>query len=129
VFTLDPYLDAGIGKSNEKDGALLNFSGGINMQATFNKNFSFNLGVITNVNEYPKYIDSTILSKYDKYDSSSNKYIIPGENAGSLNKSNRFTYTNFNFNLTLAPSKYFLIAGGYGKNFSGRRLPQPDAFR
>lgn len=119
VFTIDPYLDAGIGKSNEKDGALLNFSGGVNMQAAFNKNFSFNLGVITNVNEYPKYIDSAILSKYDKYDSASNKYIIPGENTGSLTKSNRFTYTNFNFNLTYTPSKYFLIAGGYGKNFLG----------
>ena len=119
VFAIDPYLNAGIGKSNEKDGALLNFSGGVNMQAVVNKNFSFSLGVITNVNEYPKYIDSTILSKYDKYDSSSNKYIIPGENAGSLTKSNRFTYTNFNFNLTYTPSKYFLIAGGYGKNFLG----------
>jgi hypothetical protein len=119
VFTLDPYIDAGIGKSSEKDNALTNFSAGINMQAVFNNKFSFNLGVITNVNQYPKYLDSVIFSKYDHFNLSSNKYIIPGENAGKLNNNNRFTYTNFNFNLTYTPNKYFLIAGGYGKNFLG----------
>jgi hypothetical protein len=84
----------------------------------FNNKFSFNLAVITNINQYPKYLDSVIFSKYDKSDPSSNKYIIPGENAAKLNN-NRFAYTNFNFNLTYTPSKHFLIAGGYGKNFLG----------
>lgn len=119
VFTLDPYVDASIGKSNEKNGVLTDFSAGINMQGVFNKKFSFNLGVITNVNQYPKYLDSIILSKYNRLNPSSNKYIIPGENAAKLNNNNRFAYTNFNFNLTYTPSKYFLIAAGYGKNFLG----------
>jgi hypothetical protein len=119
VFTLDPYIDATIGKSNVKNNVLTDFSGGINMQGVFNNKFSFNLGVITSVNQYPKYIDSVIFSKYDHFNPTSNKYIIPGENAAKLNNNNRFTYTNFNFNLTYTPSKYFLIAGGYGKNFLG----------
>ena len=119
VFTLDPYLDAGIGKSSEKNNVLTDFSAGINMQGVFNNKFSFNLGVITNVNQYPKYLDSVIFSRYDRFNLSSNKYIIPGENAAKLNNNNRFTYTNFNFNLTYTPNKYFLIAGGYGKNFLG----------
>jgi hypothetical protein len=119
IFTLDPYLDAGIAKSNEKDNVLTNFSAGINMQAAFKHKFSFNLGVITSSNQYPKYLDSVIFSRYNKFDSSSNKYIIPGENAGKLHASNRFAYTNFNFNLTFNLSKHFLIAGGYGKNFLG----------
>jgi hypothetical protein len=119
VFAIDPYIDAGIGKSSEKSNVLTNLSTGINMQGAFNNKFSFNLGLIANFNQYPKYLDSVILSKYDRFDSSSNKYIIPGENAGKLNAGNRFTYTNFNFNLTYTPNKYFLIAGGYGKNFLG----------
>ncbi len=120
VFTLDPYLDAGIAKSNEKNNVLTNFSGGVNMQGVFNNKFSFNLAIITNVNQYPKYLDSVIFSKYDRLDPSSNKYIIPGENAAKLgNNNNSFAYTNFNFNLTYTPSKHFLIAGGYGKNFLG----------
>lgn len=119
VFTIDPYLDAGLGKSNEKTGVLVNFSGGINMQAAFNKKISFNAGVITNLNEYPKYLDSVIFSKRNRFDSSDRRYIIPGENAAKLKKGGRFAYTNFNFNLTYAPSKHFLISGGYGKNFIG----------
>ena len=119
VFTLDPYVDAAVGKSNDKSDVLTNFSAGINMQAQFNEKFSFNLGVTTNVNQYPKYLDSAIFSKYDRFNIASNKYIIPGENAGTLHNNNRFTYTNFNFNLTYTPSKYFLIAAGYGKNFLG----------
>lgn len=119
VFTLDPYLDAGLGKSNEKGGTLVNFSGGLNMQATLNKKFSLNLGVITSVNEYPEYLDSIILAKYDRFDSTSGRYIIPGENSANLGKGKRFNYTNFNFNFTYTPNKYFLISGGYGKNFLG----------
>jgi hypothetical protein len=89
------------------------------MQDVFNNKFSLNLGVITNVNQYPSYLDSVILSKYNKFDSSSNKYIIPGENAAKLGSNNRLSYTNFNFNLTYTPSEYFLISAGYGKNFLG----------
>ncbi len=119
VFTLDPYVDAAIGKSNDKNNVLTNFAVGINMQAAFNNKFSFNVGVITNANQYPAYVDSVIFSKYDKFNPSSNKYIIPGENSAKLNSNNRFTYTNFNFNVTYTPSKYFLVAAGYGKNFLG----------
>jgi hypothetical protein len=119
IFTLDPYLDAGLGKSNEKDGVLVNFGAGINMQATFNNKLSFNLGVITNLNEYPEYLDSIIYAKYNRFDPASGRYIIPGENSAKLTKGNRFAYTNFNFNVTYTPNKYLLIAGGYGKNFIG----------
>ena len=119
VFTLDPYLDAGIDKSSEKNNVLTNFSAGIHMQAVLNDKFSFNLGVITNVNQYPSYIDSIIFTKYNRFDSASGKYIIPGENAAKLNNNNSFAYTNFNFNITYTPSKHFLIATGYGKNFLG----------
>ena len=68
VFTLDPYIDAGIGKSNEKNNVLTNFAAGINMQAVFNNKFSFNLGVVTNADQYPNYVDSVILSKYNRLD-------------------------------------------------------------
>lgn len=119
VFTLDPYLDAGLGKSNEKNGVLVNFAAGVNMQATFNKKLSFNLGVITNLNEYPQYLDSIIYAKYNRFDPASGRYIIPGENSAKLTKDNRFSYTNFNFNVTYTPNSHLLIAGGYGKNFIG----------
>ncbi len=119
VFTIDPYVDAGLGKSSEKSNVLTNFAAGLNMQGAFNNKFSFNLGVITNVNQYPGYLDSVILSKYNRFDSSSNKYIIPGENAAKLSGNNRFSYTNFNFNFTYAPDEHFLVSAGYGKNFLG----------
>ena len=119
VVTIDPFLDAGISKSNEKDDITNNLSAGINMQGVFNNKFSFNLSVVTNVNQYPKYLDSIILAKKDILDPGYNHYIIPGENAAKFNKNNRFTYTNLNFNLTYTPSKYFLIGAGYGKNFIG----------
>jgi hypothetical protein len=77
------------------------------MQGVFNNKFSFNLDVITNAQQYPSYVDSFILSKHDLFDSLSNKYIIPGENAATLKNNKRLTYTNFGFNLTYAPSKHF----------------------
>lgn len=119
IFTLDPYLDAGISQSNDKDKITKNLSAGINMQGVFNNNFSFNLAVITNINQYPAYVDSVILSKYDRLDPTNKKFIIPGENAATLHGNNSFSYTNFNFNLTYTPSKYFLASAGYGKIFLG----------
>jgi hypothetical protein len=119
TFTIDPYLNLGFGKSNEKDNALTNFSGGIRMQGAFNDKFSLNLDVITNVQQFPSYVDSFIFSKYDRFDTLSTKYIIPGENAATLKNDNRFAYTNFAFNLTYTPNKHFLIATGYGKQFLG----------
>ena len=119
VFVMDPYLEAGIAKSNEKDNTLTGFSGGVRMQGVFSDKFSFNLDVVTNLKQYPSYVDSFIFSKRDLFDSLSNKYIIPGENAGTLKSNNRFSYTNLNFNLTYTPSKYFLVAAGYGKQFLG----------
>jgi len=119
VFTLDPYLDAGIAQSNKQDNINKNLSAGFNMQAVLNDNFSFNAAVITNYNQFPDYVDSVIFTKYDRLNPTNNRYIIPGENSAKLHDKNGFTYTNFNFNLTYTPSKYFLIAGGYGKNFLG----------
>ena len=37
----------------------------------------------------------------------------------TLKNNNRFAYTNFDFNLTYTPNKYFLVAAGYGKQFLG----------
>ncbi|MEP6512744.1 MAG: hypothetical protein ABJA79_02660 [Parafilimonas sp.] len=110
VFALDPYIEAGIANSSKKNNALTNFSGGAKMQAVFNDKFSLNADVVTNLNQFPVYIDSIIFSKNN---------IIPSENAATLKSNNRFTYTNFNFNLTFTPSKYFLISAGYGKQFLG----------
>ena len=119
MFTIDPYIEAGISKSSEKNNALTNFAGGIRMQGVFNDKFSFNLSVITNFNQYPSYVDSAIFTKYDRYNITSNKYIIPGANAATLKNNNRFAYTNFDFNLTYTPNKYFLVSAGYGKQFLG----------
>jgi hypothetical protein len=119
VFTIDPYIEAGISKSSEKNNALTNFAGGIRMQGVFNDKFSFNASVITNFNQYPSYVDSVIFTKYDRYNFTSNKYIIPGANAATLKNNNRFAYTNFDFNLTYTPNKYFLVSAGYGKQFLG----------
>lgn len=119
VFAIDPYIEAGISKSSEVNNALTNFAGGVRMQGVFNDKFSFNLSVVTNLNQYPAYVDSVIFSKYDHYNASSNKYIIPGANAATLKNNNRFAYTNFDFNVTYTPNKYFLVAAGYGKQFLG----------
>ena len=119
VFTIDPYIEAGISKSSEKNDALTNFAGGIRMQGVFNDKFSFNLSVITNSDQYPAYVDSVIFTKYNHYNFSSGKYIIPGTNAGTLKNNNRFTNTNFDFNVTYTPNKHFLVAAGYGKQFLG----------
>lgn len=119
VFTIDPYIEAGIEKSSEKNNVLTGFAGGVRMQGVFNDKFSFNLSVITNINQYPKYVDSAIFIKYNHYNTSSNKYIIPGANAATLKNNNRFAYTNFDFNLTYTPNKYFLVSAGYGKQFLG----------
>lgn len=119
VFTIDPYIEAGISKSSEKDNALTNFSGGVRMQGVFNNKFSFNLSVITNSNQYPAYVDSAIFTKYNHYNLLSGKYILPGSNAGTLKNNNRFNNTNFDFNVTYTPNKHFLVAAGYGKQFLG----------
>ncbi len=119
VFTIDPYIEAGIYKSNRKDNVLTGFAGGVRLQGVFNNKFSFNVSVITNFNQYPAYIDSVIFERYDHYNPSSNKYIIPGSNAGALKNNNRFSNTNFDFNLTYTPNKYFLVSAGYGKQFLG----------
>ncbi len=119
VFAIDPYIEAGISKSSEKNNALTNFAGGIRMQGVFNDKLSFNLSVITNFNQYPAYVDSAVLTKYDRYNPASNKYIIPGANGATLKNNNRFAYTNFDVNVTYTPNKYFLVSAGYGKQFIG----------
>lgn len=110
AFSIDPYIEAGIATSSEKNNALTNLSGGIRLQGVLNDKFSINFDVITNLNQYPLYVDSFIFTKNN---------IIPGDNAATLKTNNRFAYTNFNFNLTFTPSKYFLISAGYGKQFLG----------
>ncbi len=110
VFTIDPYIEATLSKSSEKDNMLAGLSGGARMQAVFNNKFSFNLDVIANLNQYPLYVDSVIHERNN---------IIPGDNAAMVNNHDRFSNTNFNFNFTYTPSKYFLISTGYGKQFLG----------
>ena len=119
VFTIDPYIEAGVYKSNVKNNALTGFAGGARLQGVFNNKFSFNLSVITNLNQYPAYVDSIIFAKYDHYNLSSNKYIIPGSSAATLKSNNRFANTNFDFNVTYSPGKHFLVSAGYGKQFIG----------
>ncbi len=109
VFTVDPYLDATLGKSNRKDGLLKGLSAGIRTQAVFNNKFSFNLDIITNANQFPLYVDSQITLRND---------IVPGANKAS-HKNDRFLYSYLNFNATFTPGKYFLISAGYGKQFIG----------
>lgn len=110
AFAIDPYINAAVAKSSDKSNILSNFSGGARMQAVLKDKFSFNLDIITNLNQYPLYVDSFILSKNN---------IIPGDNLATLKDNNRFANTNFNFNITFTPSKYFLVSAGYGKQFLG----------
>lgn len=126
VFTIDPYIEAGLYESRENISAgrhtnntLTGFAGGVRLQGAFNNKVSFNVSVISNLNQYPAYVDSVIFAKYDHYDPSSNKYIIPGSNAATLKNNNRFANTNFDFNVTYTPDKHFLVSAGYGKQFIG----------
>ncbi len=110
VFTLDPYIDAGIGITNRKDNALIGGAAGIRFQSVINNKFSINADVIANSHQFPSYVDSVIFNKQN---------IVPGNNVATLQNNHRFNYTNASFNLTYIPSKYFLVSGGYGKQFLG----------
>lgn len=109
-LTIDPFINATIGKSNEKDNALSTLGAGLRVQAVLKNKFSFNVDLVTNANQYMQYVDSAIVSKQG---------IIPGANRANLHSNNRYTFTNVGFNLTYTPSKYFLVSAGYGKQFLG----------
>lgn len=110
VFAIDPYIEATLMKSDEKDDLLSGISGGIRMAAVLNNKFSFNFDFITQLNQFPKYVDSVIKEKGD---------IIPGGNAAVVKDNNRYAYSHFNFDFTYTPKPYFLISAGYGKQFIG----------
>lgn len=110
VLTIDPYLEATIGKSNRKDNVLTTASAGLRLQSVINNQFSFNADFIVNANQFPHYVDSVIYQK---------QFIVPGANAATLKGNNRYQYNTFNFNFTYTPNKYFLVSAGYGKQFLG----------
>jgi len=109
-FTIDPYLDADIGKSDKVNKQMYNISGGLRLQATINDRFSFNLSVITGSTTYPQYVDSVIKLRNN---------IIPGLNMANPQSKRKYTNTYPDFNFTFSPNQHFLISAGFGKQFLG----------
>jgi len=110
VLTIDPYIEAGIGKTNEKDKLLLSGAAGLRLQSVINNKISINADFIANSRQFPSYIDSVIFNK---------RNIVPGNNVATLKNNNRFNYSNASFNFTYTPAQYFLVSAGYGKQFLG----------
>ena len=110
VFTVDPYLELGVGKSNRKSNALFGGAAGLRVQAVINNKFSFDGDVIDNSQQFAAYIDSVIYNS---------RNIVPGNNVAILKNKQRWNYINGSFNFTYTPSKHFLVSAGYGKQFLG----------
>ena len=111
TFTIDPYVVATAGAQNHAaEHAIYQLVGGIRLQETINDKFSFSLGFASGYSKFPSYINSTI---------DSNRGYIPGFAKGTLTSNGGYTATQVTGNITYIPSKYFLIAAGYGKNFIG----------
>ncbi len=110
VVTVDPYVEFGIGKSNQKNNALVSGAGGLRVQAVINNKFSFDASWVDYSQQFPSYVDSLIYNKQN---------IVPGNNVATLYENQRWIYNNASFNFTYLPSKHFLISAGYGKQFLG----------
>ena len=110
IITIDPFIEAVAGKSNQKNGSLLQSAIGARVQGVFNDKVSLGFGMYTYQTEFPSYVDEMIHS---------NKNIIPGQNVGSLNNSGRYTYSHLDAHVTYLPNKHILLSTGYGKQFIG----------
>ncbi len=110
VFTIDPYIEAGIGKSNRKDDTLYGGAVGLRVQSVINHKFSINADFVAYSQKFPAYVDSVIFNT---------RNIVPGNNVATLKRNDRFHYANGSFNLTYVPSQHFLVSAGYGKQFLG----------
>src|SRR4051794_7008440 len=111
TFTIDPYVVATVGAQNhEAEHGIYNLIGGIRLQETVNDKFSFSLGFASGYSKFPSYINSAI---------DSNRGYVPGFAKGTLKSNGGYTATQVTGNITFMPSKHFLIAAGYGKNFIG----------
>ena len=110
IIAIDPYIEAGLGKSNQKNGSLLQSAIGIRAQGVFNDKISFGLGLYTSQSEFPAYVDAFIQSRAN---------VIPGQNTGSLNSNGRYTYSHLDAHFTYVPNKHILLSTGYGKQFIG----------
>ncbi len=110
-FAIDPYVVAVAGTQNADSGskALAQVIGGLQLRGVYKDKLSYSIGFATGYGRFPAYVNSFI---------DSNQNYIPGAGKGSR-KSNGYTSTQVNANITYQPSKHFLFAAGYGKNFIG----------
>ena len=110
-FTIDPYIITIGGTQNAYSGpkGLVEAIGGLQIQGAYKNRLSYSIGFSTGYSRFPNYVNGFI---------DSNQNYIPGVGKGTA-KNNGYTATQVNANITYQPSKYFLVAAGYGKNFIG----------
>jgi len=110
LFAIDPYIEAAGGKTDAKDGMLLQGALGLRMQGVVNDKISFGAGFYANLTEFPSYVDQRIVSRSN---------VIPGQGIGTLKNKGRYSYSRPDLYFTYQPGKHFLVTAGYGKQFIG----------
>ncbi|WP_153800338.1 hypothetical protein [Foetidibacter luteolus] len=109
IFVIDPFIVAAGGKSNEKNGILLQGTLGVRIQGVVKDKLSYGASFYSSLTEFPLYIQQFV----------EQNGVAPGQNKVYAHDKNRYSYTNADFYVNYLPSKHFLIGAGYGKQFIG----------
>jgi len=110
VFAIDPYIEAGIGKSKQESSALYQIAAGLRLQGTINDKASYGLAYVYYNQRFPNYLSSYAMS---------NQGYLLGMGKGKLQQNGAYGFSQVTGHFTYAPDEHFLISAGFGKNFIG----------
>lgn len=110
TLTIDPYVDAAIGMSNEKNGYLPTGVGGFSIKGVFHHQLTFQLSTFGGMTEFPLYMNRYI----DQHDG-----VLPGEMNVNHHEDNHLSYFHLNASVNWIPDEHITVGAGYGKLFLG----------
>lgn len=116
-FTMNPIFDLQMGKSDpsKNDYTYVN-TRGIQVRGGLGKQFNFSTTIYESQGRFADYFNEYAMSIRP---SGGNPAIIPGVGIAKEFKTNAYDFPMAEANLTFAPSKFFDIQLGYGRNFLG----------
>jgi len=116
-FTMNPIFDLQIGKSTPsvKNSTYVN-TRGIQVRGGIGKQFNFTTTIFESQGRFADYFNNYAVSIRP---SGGNPAIIPGVGIAKEFKTDAFDFPMAEANLTYAPSKFFDVQLGYGRNFLG----------
>jgi len=116
-FTMNPIFDLQMGKSTPsvKNSTYVN-TRGIQIRGGVGKQFNFTTTIYESQGRFADYFNNYAVSIRP---SGGNPAIIPGIGIAKEFKTDAFDFPMAEANLTYAPSKFFDVQVGYGRNFLG----------